>query len=123
MPHIAPRYGMLCTTFGGNNLSCAAAIAVCDVIEQDNLIENAQVMGDYLMTELKKLDVKDVRGRGLMIGVELNEDSAPIRKKLLYDDKIFLGSTSNKNVIRLLPALNITKEHCNIFLDAFKKYV
>lgn len=122
-PHIAPKYGMLGTTFGGNHLACAAAISVCDVIEQENLLDNVNKMGDYLMSELKKLNVKEVRGRGLMIGIELEEDSAPIRKKLLYDDKIFLGSASKKSVIRLLPALNITKEHCDIFLDAFKKYI
>ena len=121
-PHIAPRYGMLGTTFGGNHLGCAAAIAVADVIKKDGLIENARKIGDYLMTELKKLpNIKEVRGRGLMIGIELFEDSAPLRKKLLFDEKIFVGSSGNKNVFRLLPALNVTKEHADQLLASLRK--
>ncbi len=122
-PHIAPKYGMLGTTFGGNHLACAAALAVAEVMLQDGLIEQAGQTGDYLMSELKKLPgIREVRGRGLMIGIELDtEDSAPLRKKLLFDHKIFVGSSSKKNVIRLLPALNITKAHCDAFLDAFKQ--
>ncbi len=122
-PHIAPKYGMLGTTFGGNHLACAAAIAVADVIAQDRLIENAARMGEYLMDELRKIPVhiRDVRGRGLMIGVELDGDSAPVRKKLLFDEKIFVGSSSNKNVLRLLPALNITKAHADLFLNALNR--
>ena len=122
-PHIAPKYGMLGTTFGGNHLACAAALAVAEVMLQDGLIEQAGRTGDYLMSELKKLPgIREVRGRGLMIGIELDmEDSAPLRKKLLFDHKIFVGSSSKKNVIRLLPALNIAKEHCDAFLNAFKQ--
>ena len=122
-PHIAPKYGMLGTTFGGNHLACAAALAVAEVIQQDGLIEQAGKTGNYLTTELKKLpNIRDVRGRGLMIGIELDmEDSAPLRKRLLFDHKIFVGSSSKKNVIRLLPALNISKEHCDTFLEAFKQ--
>lgn len=121
-PHIEPRYGMLGTTFGGNHLACAAAIAVCDVIAQDNLIENAGKMGKYLMDEIAKLpNIKEVRGKGLMIGIELFEDTAAIRKKLVFEEKIFVGSSGNKNVLRLLPALNLTKEHCDIFLTSFAK--
>ena len=122
-PHIAPKYGMLGTTFGGNHLACAAAIAVADVIAQDRLIENAARMGEYLMDELRKIPVhiRDVRGRGLMIGVELDGDSAPVRKKLLFDEKIFVGSSSNKTVLRLLPALNITKAHADLFLNALNR--
>lgn len=123
-PKFEAKYGMLGTTFGGNQLACVAAIAVCDEISKHNLVENAAKMGDYLMAEIKKLSkVKEVRGRGLMIGVELNEDSADLRKKLLFDDKIFVGSSGNKNTFRLLPALNITKEHCDILLDALKKHL
>ncbi len=120
-PKIAPKYGMLGTTFGGNHLACAAAIAVADVIAQDHLIDNAREVGEYLMTELKKLpSIKEVRGRGLMIGIELPEDSTPVRQKLLHEEKIFVGS-SGKNVIRLLPALNITREHADRFITALKK--
>lgn len=123
-PEFAAKYGMLGTTFGGNHLAVTAAIAVCDEIKEHNLIDNAAVMGEYLMSEIAKMPkVKEVRGRGLMIGVELNEDSAQLRKNLLFEDKIFVGSSGNKNVFRLLPALNITKEHCDILLKALRKYL
>lgn len=121
-PHIAPKYGMLGTTFGGNHLACAAALAVAEVMAEDKLVDNAAKMGDYLMTELKKLpNIKEVRGKGLMIGIELNEESAPFRKKLLFDEHIFVGSSSDKNTFRLLPALNITKENCDILLASLRK--
>ncbi len=121
-PHIAPKYGMLGTTFGGNHLACAAALAVAEVMAEDKLVDNAAKMGDYLMTELKKLpNIKEVRGKGLMIGIELNEESAPFRKKLLFDEHIFVGSSSDKNTFRLLPALNITRENCDILLASLRK--
>lgn len=121
-PHIAPKYGMLGTTFGGNHLACAAALAVTEVMMQDNLIDHAKQMGDYLLGELKKLpNIKEVRGKGLMIGVELNEESAPFRKKLLFDEHIFVGSSSNKNTFRLLPALNISKENRDRLLTSLNK--
>lgn len=121
-PHIAPKLGMLGTTFGGNHLGCAAAIAVADVMAGDRLIDNARETGEYLTAELKKLPgVKEVRGRGLMIGIELFEDSAPLRKKLLFDEKIFVGSSGNKNVFRLLPALNVKKKHVDALLAALCK--
>lgn len=121
-PHIAPKYGMLGTTFGGNHLACAAALAVAEVMAGDKLVDNAAKMGDYLMTELKKLpNIKEVRGKGLMIGIELNEESAPFRKKLLFDEHIFVGSSSDKNTFRLLPALNITRENCDILLASLRK--
>lgn len=121
-PKIQPVYGMLGTTFGGNPLACTAAIAVADVIKEENLIDNAKKMGDYLIAELRQLPgVKEVRGRGLMIGVELFEEAAPLRKKLIYDEHIFVGSAGNKNVFRLLPALNITPAHCDQLLTSLKK--
>lgn len=121
-PHIAPKYGMLGTTFGGNHLACAAGLAVAEVMLKDNLTENAGKMGDYLMDELRKLpNVKEVRGKGLMIGIELFEDSAPLRKKLLFDEKIFVGSSSDKNTFRLLPALNISTENCDKLLASLRK--
>ena len=120
-PHIAPTYGMLRTTFGGNHLACAAAIAVAEVIGRDGLIENAAEIGGYLMERLRSLPgIAEVRGRGLMIGIELPVETAPLRKKLLFDEHVFVGSSGTK-VIRLLPALNITREHADRFLAAFEK--
>lgn len=121
-PKIQPVYGMLGTTFGGNPLACTAAIAVADVIKEEKLIDNAKKMGDYLIAELRQLPgVKEVRGRGLMIGVELFEEAAPLRKKLIYDEHVFVGSAGNKNVFRLLPALSITPAHCDQLLTSLKK--
>jgi acetylornithine/N-succinyldiaminopimelate aminotransferase len=118
-PKIQPAYGMLGTTFGGNHLACAAGLAVLEVIEQDNLLQNAATIGDYLIKELKKLEqVKEVRGRGLMIGIELPEELANARKDLLFKHHIFTGE-AKPNVVRLLPALNLTKAHADRFLEAF----
>ncbi|MES2850197.1 MAG: aminotransferase class III-fold pyridoxal phosphate-dependent enzyme [Bacteroidota bacterium] len=117
---IQPKHFMLGTTFGGNHLACAAALAVLEVIEKDNLIKNAEVVGDYLMEELKKLPkIKEVRGRGLMIGIELPEELKEVKKNLLFKHKIFTGE-AKPNVIRLLPALNISKAEADIFLEAIK---
>jgi acetylornithine/N-succinyldiaminopimelate aminotransferase len=120
-PHIKSKHGLLGTTFGGNHLACAAAIAVLDVIVKENLLNNAAEKGKYLSEELKKVQgVKEVRGRGLMIGVELEIPCNDIRNALLFDHKIFTGSSSDKNTIRILPALNLGKEECDAFLTAFK---
>jgi acetylornithine/N-succinyldiaminopimelate aminotransferase len=120
-PKIQPRHFMLGTTFGGNHLACAAALAVLEVMEQDNLMQHALEMGNYLMDELKKLPViKEVRGRGLMIGIDLPEELKEIKKNLLFKHKIFTGE-SKPNVIRLLPALNITKIEADIFLEALSQ--
>lgn len=121
-PGIEAKHGMLGTTFGGNHLACAAAIAVLDVIKEENLIHNALETGNYLMTKLKELEgIKEVRGMGLMIGVELEFPCAAIRNELLNRHKIFTGSSSDKNTLRILPALNIHKEEMDLFLIAFKK--
>ncbi len=121
-PHIKPKHGMLGTTFGGNHLACVAAIAVADVMMEDKLMDNALKIGNYLMDEARKVDgVKEVRGYGLMIGIELPEDAGPLRKRLIQDEHIFTGSSGNKNVMRLLPALNITKAHADEFLEAFRR--
>ncbi|HEX8020913.1 aspartate aminotransferase family protein [Mucilaginibacter sp.] len=118
-PKIQPAYGMLGTTFGGNHLACAAGLAVLETMEQDNLMQNASEIGGYLIKELKKLEqVKEVRGRGLMIGIELPEELAHARKELLNKHHIFTGE-AKPNVIRLLPALNLTKAHADRFLEAF----
>ena len=119
-PKIQPKHFMLGTTFGGNHLACAAALAVLEVIEKDNLMNNAEAVGNYLMEELKKIPViKEVRGRGLMIGIELPEELKDVKKNLLFKHKIFTGE-AKPNVIRLLPALNITKAEADIFLQAIK---
>jgi acetylornithine/N-succinyldiaminopimelate aminotransferase len=118
-PKIKPAYFMLGTTFGGNHLACAAALAVLEVMEQDNLMQNAAEVGGYLISELNKFaEVKEVRGRGLMIGIELPEELSHVKKELLFKHKIFTGE-AKPNVIRLLPALNLTKAHADQFLDAF----
>ena len=119
-PKFKPWHGMLGTTFGGNHLACAAALAVLDIIEQDNLMKNAEVVGSYLIEELKKIEaVKEVRGRGLMIGIDLPESLADVKKNLLFKHKIFTGE-AKPNVIRLLPALNLTKGQADHFLNEFK---
>lgn len=121
-PHIQPKYGMLGTTFGGNHLACVAAIAVADVMAEHNLVENAANIGEYLITELRKLPgVKEVRGRGLMIGIDMGEDTSSLRKRLLFEEKIFVGSSGDKATFRLLPALNITKVHADQLLTSLRK--
>lgn len=120
-PKIQPKHYMLGTTFGGNHLACAAALAVLEVIEKDDLIQNAETIGNYLAEELKKLPViTEIRGKGLMIGIELPEQFKEVKKNLLFKHKIFTGE-SKPNVIRLLPALNITKTEANIFLSAMEE--
>jgi len=119
-PHIQAKYGMLGTTFGGNPLACAAALAVIEVMQKDNLIQAAQVKGNYLLHALKNMEgIKSVRGRGLMIGFEMEEGYDAIRKVLLNDLKIFTGE-AKPNVIRLLPSLSISMEDINLFLTGLK---
>ncbi len=119
-PKIKPKHFMLGTTFGGNHLACAAALAVLEVMEEEKLMDNAKAVGEYLVNELKKLPaIKEVRGRGLMIGIELPEELNGVKKNLLFKHKIFTGE-AKPNVIRLLPALNITRTEADIFLQAIK---
>jgi acetylornithine aminotransferase len=120
-PKLKPWHGMLGTTFGGNHLACAAALAVLEVIKQDDLISNAAKVGDYLIAELKKFNkITEVRGRGLMIGIDLPEELAHVKKELLFKHHIFTGAAS-PNVIRLLPALNLSMAHADRFLEAFSE--
>ena len=120
-PHIKPSYGMLGTTFGGNHLACTAALAVLKVIEEEKLVENSQAIGDYLIEELSKMPIfKEVRGRGLMIGMELNPGYETLRDKLLFGEHMFTGG-AGANVIRLLPPLTIDKQTADKFIDAVKK--
>jgi acetylornithine/N-succinyldiaminopimelate aminotransferase len=122
-PKLKPWHGMLGTTFGGNHLACAAALAVLEVIDQDNLIKNAETVGAYLIAELQKFDkIIEVRGRGLMIGIELPEELSHIKKDLLFKEHIFTGE-AKPNVIRLLPALNLTMAHADRFLTSFTKII
>lgn len=112
---------MLGTTFGGNHLACAAALAVLEVMEQEHLMDNAAKIGGYLIQELQKLNhIKEVRGKGLMIGIDLPEELNQVKKNLLFNHHIFTGE-AKPNVIRLLPALNLTKEHADRFLEALSK--
>jgi acetylornithine aminotransferase len=116
-----PVYGMLGTTFGGNHLACAAAIAVLDIFEEEKLIDNAAKTGNFLMEELHKLpDIKEVRGRGLMIGIEFEESIKDVRSKLLFEEKVFTG-IAGTNTIRLLPPLCLTMDEAGDFLKRFGK--
>lgn len=124
---ISPKFkatsGMLGTTFGGNHLACAAGVAVLDVMKDEQLIENAAFVGDYLMAEIRAMNkFKEVRGRGLMIGLEMEEDIAPIRNTLLFEHHIFTG-VAGKKVIRLLPPLTLSKKQANQFLEALSKTI
>jgi acetylornithine aminotransferase len=117
-PKIHAKHYMLGTTFGGNHLACAAALAVLEIMEQDALMANAHKIGDYLMSELKGLpNIREIRGRGLMIGIDLPEDKKEVKKNLLFKHHIFTGE-AKPNVIRLLPALNITQKEADLFLEA-----
>lgn len=120
-PKYEPWHGMLGTTFGGNHLACAAALAVLEVIEEEKLIENAAAVGAYLKEELTKFEqVSEVRGLGLMIGIDLPQELSHVKKDLLFKHHIFTGE-AKPNIIRLLPALNLTRADADIFLDAFRK--
>lgn len=116
-PKFTPVYGQLGTTFGGNHLACAAAIAVLDVMKAENLVENAGKVGTHLLEELKGFKgIKEVRGRGLMIGMEFEEPIKELRQKLLFEEKVFTG-VSGTNVIRLLPPLCLSMNEANEFLN------
>ena len=122
-PHIHPKHGMLGTTFGGNQLACAAAIAVLEVIENEHLLNNAKENGDYLMQQLKNIEsIQNVRGRGFMIGFDVPEELKELKKKLLFDFKIFTGE-AKPNVIRLLPSLALNRRQIDDFLDALNEAI
>ena len=121
---ISPRFeakaGMLGTTFGGNHLACVAAISVLEVMEQEQLIENARIVGEYLLAELVKIpQLKEIRGKGLMIGLEIDGNASELRKRLVFEKHIFTGG-AGATTIRLLPALSITCEQADVFLAALK---
>ncbi|MDE7410977.1 MAG: aminotransferase class III-fold pyridoxal phosphate-dependent enzyme [Paramuribaculum sp.] len=120
-PDIEARKGMLGTTFGGNHLACAAAIAVLEVMKQENLVENAAEVGSYLMSMLGKRNAAlNLRGRGLMIGFDVEGEAADVRKRLLFEQQVFTGG-AGKSTVRLLPALSLTKEMAEDFVNRFDK--
>ena len=120
-PKFQARKGMLGTTFGGNYLACAGAIAVLDIIEREHLVENALAVGEYIKENIPASPrIKEVRGKGLMLGIEFNEPVAPLRQKLLYDKHIFTG-VAGQNMIRLLAPLCLTKAEADRFLTAFSE--
>lgn len=123
-PDFKPVYGQLGTTFGGNHMACTAALAVMDVMENEGLVENAKLVGDYFIDQLKELQktemhITDVRGRGLMIGVEFDIPQKPIREKLVYEQHCFTGCAST-NILRLLPPLCFSKENVDEFIGKLK---
>jgi acetylornithine aminotransferase len=114
---------MLGTTFGGNHLACAAALAVLEVIEREDLIEKTKQRGQYLINKLKNIDgIENVRGRGLMVGFDVPEDLKGLRKHLLEQFNVFTGE-AKPNVIRLLPALTITRKQIDEFLEALTEAI
>lgn len=122
-PHFEARPGLLGTTFGGSHLASAAAIAVLEVIEREGLVENAAAVGEYLLAELRKIDsLKEVRGRGLMIGIEIDGSGSELRRKLLFERHIFTGG-AGASTVRLLPALCLTRELAERFITEFKEMI
>ena len=124
-PEFKPVYGQLGTTFGGNHLACAAALAVLDVFEAENLVENAHEVGEYLIAQLKELQktykhIIDVRGRGLMIGIDLDIPHKEVRQPLIYQEHCFTGCAGT-NILRLLPPLCLTKQDADDFINRLKK--
>ena len=124
-PEFKPVYGQLGTTFGGNHLACAAALAVLDVFEKENLVENAHEVGEYLIAQLKELQktekhIVDVRGRGLMIGIDLDIPHKDVRQPLIYQEHCFTGCAGT-NILRLLPPLCLTKAEADLFIEKLKK--
>ncbi|WP_185848982.1 aspartate aminotransferase family protein [Blattabacterium cuenoti] len=120
-PKFQPYYGMLGTTFGGNHLACTAGIAVLEIIKKENLIENAKKMGKILLQELRLIpEINEVRGRGLMIGLKFNFPIQDLKNILIYKEKVFVGTSNNPYVLRLLPPLNINEDHIKLFLKKLK---
>ncbi len=122
-PKFEASFGLLGTTFGGNHMACTAAIAVLDIIKVERLIENTEKIGNYLIEELKQIpQVKEVRGLGLMIGIEFDQPVKEIRNRLLFEKKIFTG-VSGTNIIRLLPPLCLSKSDATSFLESFREVI
>lgn len=121
---IKSEHGMLGTTFGGNHLACVASLTVLNVIEKEDLQQNAREIGNYFIENAKQIpEIINIKGRGLMLGLEFNYEVKEIRKKLIYDKKIFTGSSGNKNLLRILPPLTIKKKHIDIFFESLKEVI
>ncbi|TGV03535.1 aspartate aminotransferase family protein [Flavivirga rizhaonensis] len=121
-PDIESKHGMLGTTFGGNHLACAAGLAVLKTIEGENLIENTNIISEYFIEKAKTIpQIKNIKGRGLMLGLEFDFEVGDLRKALIYNHKIFTGGASNKKLLRILPPLTIKKEHVDQFFEALTK--
>ncbi len=115
-------YGLLGTTFGGNHLACTAVLAVLEVMENEGLIQNAEELGQYFKEKALEISqVKNIKGRGLMLGLEFDFEVAGLRKELIHNQHIFTGGAKNKNLLRILPALNITKAQIDVLFEALKK--
>lgn len=121
-PDIESKYGMLGTTFGGNHLACAAGLSVLNTIEKEQLIDNVNAMSEYFFAVAKTIpQIKNIKGRGLMLGLEFDFEVGDLRKDLIYNYKMFTGGSANKNLLRILPPLNIKAEHIDQFFEALKK--
>ncbi|APY01297.1 aspartate aminotransferase family protein [Lacinutrix venerupis] len=121
-PNIKASFGLLGTTFGGNHLACVASLAVLEVIEEENLMQNAKDISAYFIEKAKEISaIKNIKGRGLMLGLEFDFPITELRKKLIFEHKIFTGSAKNPNLLRILPPLTIKKEHVDLFFKALKK--
>jgi acetylornithine/N-succinyldiaminopimelate aminotransferase len=121
-PKFEAKFGLLGTTFGGNHLASAAALSVLEIIENENLIENVNVISEYFKAQALQIpEVKNIKGRGLMLGLEFDYDVTELRKKLIYEEHIFTGNASQKNLLRILPPLSITKEDVDVFFAGLKR--
>ena len=121
-PSIKASFGLLGTTFGGNHLACVASLSVLEVLEEEHLMENAKTMSDYFVQKAEGLkNLKSIKGRGLMLGLEFDFPVSELRKNLIYKHHIFTGSAKNPNLIRILPPLTIKKQHFDIFFEALEK--
>ena len=121
-PSIEAKYGMLGTTFGGNHLACSASLAVLDVLKEEGLQKNAEELGKYFINQAKNIpSVKKIKGRGLMLGLEFDFEVSDLRKELIYQQQIFTGGSSNKNLLRILPPLTLQKKHFDIFFKRLEK--
>lgn len=121
-PSIKASFGLLGTTFGGNHLACAASLTVLEVLESENLLENAKEVSAYFRSKAEKFSkVKRIKGRGLMLGLEFEFPVSELRKKLLFTHHIFTGSSNNPNLIRILPPLTLQKKHVDVFFEALER--
>ena len=121
-PDIKASFGLLGTTFGGNHLACAASLAVLNILESENLLQNAKEISDYFVAKAQSVpEIKAIKGRGLMLGLEFDFNVSELRKKLIFEHHIFTGSAKNPNLLRILPPLTIQKQHIDVFFEALKK--